>query len=104
MRGVKILIPATTAAVTSSPLQIKGAEVPATFVATGLAGTEKVYFETSLDNGATWYQINESGVPVSLNAGQTCQSAQAGILFRLVKDATVAAVAVGVFTTDGEGT
>ena len=61
-----ILLEPQTGAKTSEAFPVVGAEVPATLIATGLAGVETIAVEISLDGGTTWQPVIQESVTVVL--------------------------------------
>jgi len=92
---METLLPATTSAVESDEVAVRGAKSPYTFqCAPPLAGTEVGQVQFKGGNG-TWYDLQLDGSDVKMTASHRMVTLFGPGVFRIDKDAT--AGATGVF-------
>lgn len=94
------LIEPTTAAVTEQKkADVKQQQLPATLIATGLAGAETVTVYFTGDDGVTWSPAYQKTEQVILTATNNTVSVNSPITIGVLKAASVSAV--GVFLSQG---
>ena len=100
-----IVIPATsgTAAFTSNEYKLEQSDIPAQLiVSAGLATTETVKLQSSIDKGANFINLIDENGPVQFAAtGKNIIPINIPLLFRLVKSTTAAAT-ISVTLTFGK--
>lgn len=92
------LMPVATGAFTSDGYELERDMVPATLIKKGLAMTETIKVEVSIDNGATFFQLVDGTGDVGFAAtGKNFIILESPMLFRLVKASAAAAAGASLF-------
>ena len=88
LKPIVIIEPTTLASTGPEFIEITGADIPATLIATGLTGGEAMLLAISMDNGVTAIQISIDGVSASLLADNNVITINSPMTLVVVKFST----------------
>ncbi len=91
------IVPEQTAAFTTEGYKLGVDDLPATLTKKGLATTETIKMEVTIDNGDSWFQaVDATGAVQFAETGKNQISIVAPTFFRLVKSVSAAAAGVSL--------
>jgi hypothetical protein len=99
-----IIIPATTAAVTTDRHNVYANNLPVSIAVTGLSAGEYVQVEFSADNGSTWEDLYIAGAQVTISSINKVRALYSPLIIRLVKSTTLQPVSAAIYQNNLEGT
>lgn len=97
----EIVTPTTSAITSGNEVEVEITDLPATIIATGLAGAETVTLKYSVDNGKTWEDSYSDGSQDQLTATNKSYGVYSPIKLGVIKSAS--AGAVGVYLSNSKG-
>ena len=96
--STQIMSEQTGAVTTEVPFNVDGTSLPATLMATNLAGSESVAVLFSVDGGTTFEPLSQDGADLTLTATANTFSVVSPLLLGVTKTATAAAGGVFIMT------